>query len=87
MAYINVDDNAESEAQAMAEADAESDPDADNSDKQIQEESEEINFASDELEPERVPFYIEHLPEATLFSKDDASNFQEEEREESSGIL
>ena len=73
MAYINVDDNAESEAQAMAEADAESDPDADNSDKQIQE--------------ERVPFYIEHLPEATLFSKDDASNFQEEEREESSGML
>ena len=58
MAYINVDDNAESEAQAMAEADAESDPDADNSDKQIQEESEEINFASDELAPKFLIFLI-----------------------------
>ena len=70
----------------MAEADAVSDSEVDDDDNQIQEESEEINFASDE-EPERVPFYIEQLPEATLFSQDDANNFQEEEREESVGML
>ena len=46
----------------MADADAESEVQTNDDEKQIEEGSEEMNFAS-EHEPERVPYYIEHLPE------------------------